>query len=166
MGVAPSSRWLWLAGAVFAADRATKYLVERYTPDDFRHLLIPGVAWIVHSTNPGLAFGVFAGSRSRWLSALLIGSAVAVVFLLCWLLVTDRGGGALAQAGLALIAGGAAGNVFDRLAHAGVTDFMELHAGRFEWPAFNLADSAITIGALMVLYELLRGKPQAAAGRA
>ena len=161
---APSgSRWLWLMGAVFAADRATKYVVERYMPEDFRHMLVPNVAWLVHSTNPGIAFGMFAGSNSHWISLVLIGAAIAVVFLLGWLLVTGRAGATLSQAGLALIGGGAAGNVFDRLVHGGVTDFLELHAGRFEWPAFNLADSAITIGAILVLWELLRGQPHAAA---
>jgi signal peptidase II len=166
MGAAQGSRWLWLMAAVFAADRATKYLVELYLPEDFRRMLVPGVAWLVHSTNPGIAFGMFAGSGSRWISIALIGTATAVVFLLGWLLVTGRAGAPPAQAGLALIGGGAAGNVFDRLVHSGVTDFLELHAGRFEWPAFNLADSAITIGALLVLYELLRGKPPADAGQA
>ena len=153
-------------GAVLAADRATKFIIERYTPDDFRKTLLPGVAWLVHSTNPGIAFGMFADSNSRWVSSLLIAMAIAVVFLLSWLLATGRAGAPPTPAGLALIGGGAAGNVFDRLVHGGVTDFLELHAGRFAWPAFNLADSAITIGALLVLYELLRGKPRAAGGHA
>jgi signal peptidase II len=155
---ARSSRWLWLMAAVLVADRATKFVIERYTPDDFRRVLVPGVAWLVHSTNPGIAFGLFAASGSHWTSVVLIASAIAVVAALGWALATGRAGATAEQAGLALIGGGAAGNVLDRLIHGGVTDFLELHAGRFEWPAFNLADSAITIGAVLVLYELLRGQ--------
>ena len=79
-----------------------------------------------------------------------------IVILLCWLLAAGHAGGATSQAGFALIAGGAAGNLLDRLLHGGVTDFLELHAGRFFWPAFNLADSAITVGAVLVALELLR----------
>jgi signal peptidase II len=96
----------------------------------------------------------------------LIGTASAVIVLLVWMLATEHAGAPPAPAGFALIAGGAAGNLLDRVVHGGVTDFLELHAGRLEWPAFNLADAAITIGAVLVLYELLRGGPHAARGRA
>lgn len=156
MARAQSSRWLWLVVGVLAADRAIKYAVEQ-TSGGFRRELVPGVAWLVHSTNPGIAFGLFAGASEKWISVLLIAAATCVVFLLTWLLATGHAGAEPAQIGLALIAGGAAGNLLDRVMHGGVTDFLELHAGRFEWPAFNLADSAITIGALLVLYEVLRG---------
>ena len=77
--------------------------------------------------------------------------------LLMWLIVTGRAGGALAQCGLALILGGAAGNALDRVIHGNVTDFLEVRLWKYIWPAFNAADSAITIGAILVLYELLFG---------
>ena len=77
--------------------------------------------------------------------------------LLVWMLVTGRAGGALAQCGLALILGGAAGNALDRVIHGGVTDFLEVRLWKYIWPAFNVADSAITIGAILVLFELLFG---------
>jgi signal peptidase II len=73
------------------------------------------------------------------------------------LLVNGRMGGRLAQAGLALILGGAAGNALDRLIHGGVTDFVEIRLGTFSWPAFNVADSAISIGAALVIAELIFG---------
>jgi signal peptidase II len=155
MARARSSRWLWLVAVVLAADRAIKYAIER-TSDGFRRELVPGLAWLVHSTNPGIAFGFFASATDRWIAILLIAASSCVVFLLVWLLATGHAGAEPAQIGLALIAGGAAGNLLDRMMRGGVTDFLELHAGRFEWPAFNLADSAITIGALLVLYEVLR----------
>ncbi len=73
------------------------------------------------------------------------------------MLVTGRAGGALAQCGLALILGGAAGNALDRIIHGSVTDFLEVRLWTYVWPAFNVADSAITIGAMLVLFELLFG---------
>jgi len=162
MAAARSSRWLWLIPAVLAADRATKFAIERTTEEGYRHELLPNVAWLVHSTNSGIAFGLFADSAFKLISIVLVIASAAVIVLLVWLLAAGRAGLAPAQAGLALIAGGAAGNLYDRLAHGGVTDFLELHAGRLEWPAFNLADSAITIGALLVIFELVGGKRKAA----
>ena len=159
------ARWLWLALAVLAADRATKYAIERFTSDNYRRQLVPHFADLVHSMNPGIAFGAFSDPASRGLSLFIIASAAIVVVALAWLLLSGRAGDVLAQAGLALIAGGAAGNLLDRILHSGVTDFLELHAGRFEWPAFNLADSAITIGALLVAWELLSGGRRARAER-
>jgi len=152
------ARWLWLALAVLIADRATKYAIEQYTSPFFRRELVPHFAALVHSVNTGIAFGMLGESSARWVSIVLMGLATAIVILLVGWLLTDRAGTALNQAGLALIAGGAAGNLLDRLLHGGVTDFLELRAGNFIWPAFNLADSAITVGAFFILIELLRGE--------
>jgi signal peptidase II len=160
------ARWLWLAPAVVAADRATKYAIERLTADDFRRELVPHFAALVHSVNAGIAFGLLGESSAKWLSLVLICAAAVVVLLLVWLLLAGHAGGNLSQAGFALIAGGATGNLFDRLLHGGVTDFLELRAGSFRWPAFNLADSAITIGAFLILLELLGGQRDPARGRA
>ena len=157
MGAAPSARWLWLALAVLAADRATKYAVESYTSEDFRRVLIPQFAALVHSRNTGMAFGLFAGSGTRWLTVALLLVSFAVVLLLAWLLFAGRVATTLAQAGVALLAGGAAGNLLDRLLHGAVTDFLELHVGSFYWPAFNVADSAITVGAVLLVVEMFRG---------
>jgi signal peptidase II len=155
MVVARSHHWLWLALGILAADRASKYAIERFTPEDFRLEVVPHVLWVVHSFNPGIAFGLFSDSASKTVSVALIAASAAVAGLLVWLLATGHAGGTPSQAGIALIAGGAAGNLLDRIVHGGVTDFVELRAGRLQWPAFNLADSAITIGALLVAYELL-----------
>jgi len=162
---APSVRWLWLTLAVVAADRASKYAVERLTDEGFRRTLVPKFADLVHSVNPGIAFGLLSESASKWISFLLVSSSTAVLFLLVWLLFAGHAGNAESQAGIALIAGGAAGNLLDRLLHGGVTDFLELHAGSFRWPAFNLADSAITIGAALIIFELLTGGKDASTAR-
>lgn len=151
------ARWLWLSLGVLAADRATKYTIERYTSLFFRRPIIPNIVILVHNQNPGIAFGVFSESNSLWLKPLLLLSSALVIALLAWLLVNGRIGGRLAQCGIALILGGAAGNALDRLIHGSVTDFMEVHLGSYVWPAFNVADSAISIGAVLVLVELMFG---------
>ena len=151
------ARWLWLSLAVIVADRATKFAIEHYTNLFFRRPLISDVVILVHNQNPGIAFGVFSDSSSPWLTPFLVLSSIAVMVLLVWMLVKGRAGGTLAHGGLALILGGAAGNAIDRLIHGGVTDFLEVRLGTFRWPAFNAADSAITIGAVLVLFELFFG---------
>jgi signal peptidase II len=160
------ARWLWLSLAVLAADRATKFAIERNTSPVYRHSIISDIVVLVHSQNPGIAFGVFSNSSSPWLTPLLVLCSAAVMVLLVWMIVTSRAGGAMAQTGLALILGGAAGNALDRVIHGGVTDFMEVRLWTYIWPAFNLADSAITIGAALVLWELLfPGRQRAGSGQ-
>jgi signal peptidase II len=82
--------------------------------------------------------------------------SAGVILLLGWLLASGRAGGRLGQFGLALILGGAAGNVLDRLVRHSVTDFIDFHLGRYHWYTFNIADSAIVMGAGLVVLELLR----------
>ena len=151
------ARWLWLSLAVLAADRATKFAIERYTSPYFRFSVVSDIVMLVHNQNPGIAFGVFSNSTSPWLAPLLLLTSALVIVVLGWLLINGRVGGRLTQAGLALILGGAAGNALDRLIHGGVTDFVEIRLGTFSWPAFNVADSAISIGAALVVAELIFG---------
>jgi signal peptidase II len=165
MSESRGDRWLWLALAVLVADRATKECIERLTSLYFRLELIPHFAALVHSTNTGMAFGLFGEASAKWVSGFLMVIAAVVVATLVWWLLSGRGGTALTQAALALIAGGAAGNLLDRLIHGGVTDFVELHAGSFVSPAFTLADSAITVGAVLILGEVFLGERHAAQQR-
>ncbi len=153
----PGAVWLLVSLGVLVADRASKFAIERYTSLFFRHSIVSDIVMLVHNQNPGIAFGVFSESHSPWVSPLLLVGAVAMIVLLTWLLVAGRAGGALAHGGLALILGGAAGNALDRAIHGGVTDFIEVRLGVFVWPAFNVADSAIVVGAALVLFELFFG---------
>jgi signal peptidase II len=153
------ARWFWLSLAVLAADRATKFAIERTSPF-LRHSIVSDIVVLVHSRNPGIAFSIFSNSDSPWVTPLLVLGSVVVMGLLVWMIVTGRAGGAMAQCGLALILGGAAGNALDRVIHGGVTDFLEVRLWTYIWPAFNVADSAITIGAILVLVELLLGARQ------
>jgi signal peptidase II len=102
-----------------------------------------------------VAFSFLADVETPWLTPLLIAFSLAVMAGLVWLLASGRAGGTRARAGLALILGGAAGNLIDRLAHGSVIDFLDFYVGQRHWPAFNVADSCIVIGAGLVILELL-----------
>ena len=145
-----------LATAVLILDQASKYAVQNLTPMGSSRVLIPGVLNLVHSSNPGVAFGLLADSQMPWRAPLLMVCSVAVIGLITWLLVTERAGGRLGQWGMALILGGAAGNVLDRIVRHSVTDFIDFYVGSHHWYTFNVADSAIVVGAALVLLELLR----------
>jgi signal peptidase II len=158
-------RWLWLTLAVVLADRATKAWFELQTPEGWRRELIHNFVYLVHSRNPGIAFGVFADSSSPWMRIALIGGSVLVIGALAWLFVAGHSGGSSTAAGLALLLGGATGNVTDRIIHGAVTDFFEVWFGSYHYPAFNVADSAIAIGAALIILDAFFGakhKPQTA----
>lgn len=154
-----SIAWGWLALIivfVLAADQAAKHAIERYTPPDYFHVVIPGLLNLIQTHNPGVAFSMFANAHSPAVRFLLVLFSIGVIVFLFWLLAAERAGGRAGQVGMALIIGGAAGNVLDRLTRRGVTDFIDLHLGSHHWPTFNVADSAIVIGAILVLVELFR----------
>ena len=151
-------RFLWLTLAVVLLDRATKAWFESQTLEGWRHELIHNFVYLVHSRNPGLAFGILSDSASMGTRIVLILGSIAIIAVLAWLLVTSRSGGAMAAAGLALLLGGATGNVTDRIVHGAVTDFFEVWFGAYRYPAFNVADSAITMGAILILFDILFGR--------
>jgi len=148
-------RWLWLTLAVVVLDRASKAWFEIRTTEGWRHEIIHNFMYLVHSRNFGIAFGVFNDPTSPWTRVLLIAGSVVVIGALAWLLVAGQGGGALTPAGLAFLLGGATGNLTDRILHGGVTDFFELWFGSYRYPAFNVADSAIAVGAVLILLDVL-----------
>ena len=148
-------RWLWLTLAVVLLDRATKAWFESKTVEGWHRELIHNFIYLVHSRNPGIAFGVFADSPSTGMRILLIVGSAVVIGALAWLFVAGPSGGSLTAAGLALLLGGATGNVTDRIVHGAVTDFFEVWLGNYHWPAFNVADSAITIGAALIIIDVL-----------
>jgi signal peptidase II len=155
-----ASRVVWplglLAAAVLVADQATKYAVGRLMAPGDSRVLIPGLLNFVHASNPGVAFGMLADSEMPWRAPMLIVFSIGVIGLIVWLLATGRAGRWAGQAGMTLILGGAAGNVLDRIVRRGVTDFIDFHVGAYHWYTFNLADSAIVLGAALVILELLR----------
>lgn len=117
--------------------------------------LVHGLLDLVHWENPGIAFSLLRhgphGLRVALLS--LMAATVAVVGLLT---VARRRVGLLASGGIGLVVGGAVGNLVDRLDHGTVTDFLHLHRGAFDWPAFNVADVAISVGAALLVLASFR----------
>ena len=151
-----------MAALVVALDRFTKWLVETHVSAMDAYRVIPGFFDIVHSQNRGVAFGIFNDSTSEWRTAMLIVLSVAAVIFVSAMLWRPERLDRTSRWGLALILGGAAGNVIDRIAWGQVTDFLEFYVGGYHWPTFNVADSAIVIGSGLLLVELLRPKRQAA----
>ncbi len=147
-------KWLWLTLGIVLVDRATKAWFETQTDEGWRHELVRHFIYLVDSRNPGIAFSFFANSHSPWQRILLIGGALVVICVLAWFLVSGQGG-TMACAGLALLLGGATGNVTDRIIHGAVTDFFEVWFGSYRYPAFNVADSAITVGATLLILDLI-----------
>lgn len=162
MNVPARFRWLWLTLGVVVVDRATKAWFETQTEEGWRHEVVHNFMYLVHSKNPGIAFSFFAGSSSPWTRIILIFGALAIISVLAWLLVSNKSATALAASGIALILGGATGNVTDRILHGAVTDFLEVWLGTYRWPAFNVADSAITIGAILLILDVLLTTRQSA----
>ncbi|MGH9728639.1 MAG: signal peptidase II [Candidatus Acidiferrales bacterium] len=159
MAVSRTIAWRWLIliiAAVLAADQATKHAIEKYTTADYLHVVIPGVLNLVQTHNPGVAFSLFADSHSPLVRFVLLAFSITVIIFLFWLLAAERAGARMGRIGVAMILGGAVGNVLDRLTQRGVTDFIDLHIRSHHWPTFNVADSAIVIGAALVLLEVFR----------
>jgi signal peptidase II len=149
-------RHLLIAIAVVVLDRVTKWaIVQTITLDDAINI-IPGLFRLTHLENTGAAFSLFADSTSPFKTMLLIAfslGALAVVSFLLWKERTIFNAGTLA---LSLILGGAVGNLWDRLTDGKVTDFLDFYIGIHHWPPFNIADSAIVVGALLLLMRMLR----------
>ncbi|HEX9434946.1 MAG TPA: signal peptidase II [Burkholderiales bacterium] len=143
-------RWFALAAAVVLADQATKTLVlGRFAPGE--RLEITGFFNMVLVYNKGAAFS-FLSDAQGWQTPLLIAFAVVAIGIVGTLLVRSPSRG-LFCTGLALILGGALGNLIDRLRFGQVVDFLDFHALGWHWPAFNVADSAITVGAVLLILE-------------
>ena len=146
--------WLWLSLAVIGLDQATKFLATRFLELYERVEVLPILDFtLLHNT--GAAFSLLAGA-SGWQRWFFIGLAITVsVVLVVWIWRAPRGDKLLPLA-LSLILGGALGNVIDRIVHGYVVDFIHLHWGAAYFPAFNIADSAITVGAALLILDAFR----------
>ena len=144
--------WPWFAAAavVLALDQATKAMVLAFLRQGEALVIAPFLN-LVLVTNKGAAFSLFA-SASGWQTPFFIGVALIAAGVVGWMIVREQRKRLLC-AGLALILGGALGNLWDRLALGHVVDFLDIHAWGRHWPAFNVADSAITVGAAILILE-------------
>jgi len=150
--------WLLLISAVvIVADRLTKNWVSAHIPLGGAIPIIPRVLRITHWTNEGAAFSLFADTASphvvRWALVAFTLVAVLVIFIVLLRLGNHL---TLTTVALALILGGALGNVHDRILYGSVIDFIEVHIFSYHWPDFNVADSSVVTGACLLLLDSLR----------
>ena len=147
--------YLALAALVVVLDQATKVMVRTWVPLHERIVVIPGFFDITHVRNTGAAFGLFAGATSPYRPILLNAVAFAVFVLVLVYAFRSPVHWKRLQLALAGILGGAVGNLIDRIGSGAVTDFLRLHAAdRWEWPSFNVADSAITVGVVLLALDI------------
>lgn len=150
---------LALAGGIVALDQATKAAALAALPPGVPVEVVPGLVALTLVMNPGLAFGLLGGLPVAWrwvvaalsLAALLVLSRVAVGVL--------APGRPLDRLAIGLIFGGAVGNLIDRARFGAVVDFVDLHYRGWHWPAFNVADSAITLGVALLALRLVHRPP-------
>lgn len=148
--------------AVFALDWVTKRLIEARV--DFWDTIpvIPGFFSIVHAQNRGAAFSILHDASEQVRTLVLIGFSGIVTLVVAGLLLSSLRAGdrqsSLVRVGLALVVGGALGNLYDRILHGSVTDFLLFYLGEYQWPAFNVADSAICVGAGLLLLDAWRAR--------
>lgn len=149
---------LLAAGIVFISfilDQVTKILVTQYIPYRGEITIIPGLLNLVYIRNKGAAFGLGSAGGNDWLPTfLLVLTLAATVFVIFLLVRTVRQSPAMTYS-LSLILGGALGNLSDRIRAGSVVDFIDLHISRAHWPSFNLADTFITIGGILLLIHLV-----------
>jgi len=148
----PPWHWLWLSVAVIVVDQLTKHaILAAFRPGEEKALL--PVLSLVLAFNPGAAFSFLAGADG-WQRWLFTGVALVACAFMLWML--RRGGSRWLCGGLALIIGGALGNLWDRLTIGTVVDFILVHYRGWTFPAFNVADSAITLGAVALILDGFR----------
>jgi len=154
-----NNKYPWVAaitGMVVILDQLTKYLVLKkfYLHESVK--VIPGFFSLTYVRNPGAAFGLLAGASGAWRTIFFVTVSLAALVVIAALVrkTTDR----LPLIAFSLIGGGAVGNLIDRVRFGEVVDFIEWYYRSFHWPTFNIADSAITAGVVLLAVDMLFGK--------
>jgi len=147
-----------LAALVVLADQASKWLVAARIPLHDSIVVLPGFFRLTHVQNRGAAFGLFDDAPGEWKITVLILFSVLAMAVVAGLLWKNSHAMTATGIGLSLVLGGAVGNLWDRLADRHVVDFLDFYLGIYHWPAFNIADSAIVVGALLLVSEILFAK--------
>jgi signal peptidase II len=157
------SAYFVLAWAILALDQWSKWLVEEHLPVLASQPVIPGLLSFTHVRNTGVAFGLFAAHGDAFRTWALAGvGCLALAVVMVYFHRTPREDRLLLTS-LGLVLGGAVGNLLDRIAAGAVTDFVDVYVGSYHWHTFNVADSAITVGLLLMAWDALR--PRAAAAQ-
>jgi signal peptidase II len=147
-----------IMGGVLVLDQLTKLLIVKWMPLHSAYEVIPGFFELVHVRNTGGAFSIFANPDSTWRRFIFIGLTVAIVSVLLYAYGKLKEDQRWTKTSYALLCGGAIGNLIDRVRFGNVVDFLDFYVGGYHWPAFNVADSAITVGAVMLFISLMRNK--------
>jgi signal peptidase II len=152
--------YLLIALIVVLLDRWSKRLIAHRVALYAHIQVIPGFFRITHTENTGAAFSLFDNSHGPWKIALLVGFSIVALLVVSFLLWKNNPAHWITGVGLSLIMGGAVGNLWDRLTRGRVIDFLLVYVKRYEWPVFNLADSAIVVGAGLLILEILFHKSE------
>ena len=146
--------WIVLAALVIVADQATKWAIVQWV-DLYQKVPINSFINLTHQRNTGAAFSFLAdaGGWQRWFFIVLASSVSAVIAVWLWRIRKERQ--TILAAGLALVLGGAIGNLIDRVKHGYVTDFIQVWFGDWAYPSFNVADAGITVGAALLIIDAL-----------
>lgn len=149
-----------IALIVVLLDRWTKHLAATRIALYSHIQVIPGFFRITHTENTGAAFSLFADSPAHWKTAMLIAFSLVAMVIVTVLLWRQSRALTVTAVALSLILGGATGNLWDRVARGRVVDFLLVYVKQYQWPVFNLADSAIVIGATLLVLEILFVHPK------
>lgn len=149
----PITPWLYIVG-IIGADQVTKYILEANLSQGGKISLISGFFDIVHIKNRGAAFGMFSDA-GEWTPYILATINIIALGVITLLYRTTPTADKVTRGAFVIIAAGAIGNLIDRIRYGEVTDFLLFYIGAYQWPAFNVADSCITIGVALLVWRTL-----------
>lgn len=149
------ARLILISGSIIFADQLTKYIIKINIALYDNIIVIKNFFNITHILNPGGAFGFFASSSPGVRKFIFLFASSIVALLILWFYKKYAENFIFLSIGLALIFGGAVGNLIDRFIYGKVVDFLDFYIGTYHWPAFNMADSAITIGMGILIYHII-----------
>jgi signal peptidase II len=160
MGAAESSRRYWIfllaAAVIVAADQASKAWVLGWLELHQSFEVIDGLFSITYVRNPGSAFGFLSGASPGFRSVFYTAITVVVALLILYYLKKEKADSLAMSLALAFVFAGALGNLIDRIRFGEVIDFLDFYLSSYHWPAFNVADSSISVGACLILLQLIR----------
>ncbi|NTU49240.1 MAG: signal peptidase II [Syntrophobacteraceae bacterium] len=149
---------IFLGGGILLLDQLSKLLIASTLPLHSLREVIPGLFNLVHVRNPGAAFSILAGADAAWRQGLFVGLTLFVLAIILFAYGKVPQSDRWTRTAYSLITGGALGNLIDRVRMGEVIDFLDFYIGSVHWPAFNVADSAISAGAVMLVISLFKGK--------
>jgi len=152
------------AAVIIAFDQMTKAAVSSRFSLYESYEVISGILNLVYVINPGAAFGFMAGASAAFRYIFFIGITLIAIALIIYYLIKYKTGSSMIVISLTLIFAGAVGNLIDRIRFGAVVDFIDVYIGTWHWPAFNVADSAISVGAVLIIWKMLVNRRKESSG--